>query len=394
MLIDFHSQQSIALWLVTNSVIVVNEFISKEWNMKTPSVFLFIKKPIVQVTVIVLVFIAWMQSGSSAADPVADKSANQESAKVLPKVRVQQFAAELVSRNITLYGRTAADRETKLGAEWAGRVAAVFATRGSYVKRGDVIAKLDINDLPQKIARAKALQEQRNIEFVGAKKLASQGFQGRALLAAAAAALSDAEASLFSLELQLERTTIVAPISGILNERHVEVGDYLGVGDPIATIADIDPMIVRADVTETDIAAVKLDQQADIRLVSGAMVKGKVRYISRVADTETNTFRIEVAVPNADLKLAVGGSAEVALPLQQEWAIKLSPATLALNDMGVIGVKTVVDEHVVFTPIDILKADGDGSWLTGLGENPTVITVGQGFVRAGDKVDAVLARKK
>lgn len=357
----------------------------------------FIKKPSVQVIFIVLVSSVWMQSGPSSADIAVNESQGKsptEAVAVLPKVRVQQFSAELVSRNITLYGRTAADRETKLGAEWAGRVAAVFAIRGSYVKRGDVIAKLEINDLPQKIVRAKALQEQRSIEFIGAKKLASQGFQGRALLAAAAAVLSDAEASLFSLELQLKRTTIVAPISGILNDRHVEVGDYLSVGDPIATIADIDPMIVQADVTETDIDAVKLEQEADIRLVSGVMVKGQIRYISRVANAATNTFRIEVAVPNSDFKLAVGGSAEVALSLSQEWAVKLSPATLALNDIGVIGVKTVVDEHVVFTPIDILKADGEGSWLTGLGESPLVITVGQGFVRAGDKVEAVLARAK
>ena len=176
MLIDFHSQQSIALWLVINSVIFATEFISKEWNMNTHSVFFFTKKPIFQVTVIIVIFIAWMQSGPSAADTVTAKS-DAQVVKVLPKVRVQQFAAELVSRSITLYGRTAADRETKLGAEWAGRVAAVFAIRGSYVQRGDVIAKLDINDLPQKIDRAKALYEQRNIEFVGAKKLASQGFQ-------------------------------------------------------------------------------------------------------------------------------------------------------------------------------------------------------------------------
>ena len=358
-----------------------------------------VKKPLFQASVLAAAFVLWMASGTGGeraeqADGTTSNTANVIVEKPIPQVRTELFEAQLVARSISLYGRTAADRETNLGAEIAGRVSEVLAKRGSFVNKGDIIVRMEKNDLPQLLLRAKTLYKQREIEYEGAKKLAAQGFQGKARLAEAATALTDASTNVFTIKLQLEKTVIIAPISGILNERHVEVGDYLAKGNPIATIADINPLIIKADVTELDVSKVKLQQVAKVRLVSGEEIEGKVRYISRVANAATNTFRIEVAIDNADLSLSAGGSAELSLPLRQEWAVKLSPSTLALDEKGVIGVKTVVDKHVVFIPIDILKADAQGSWLTGLGKHPEVITVGQGFVRAGDRVDTVLTRTK
>jgi multidrug efflux system membrane fusion protein len=60
---------------------------------------------------------------------------------------------------------------------------------------------------------------------------------------------------------------------------------------------------------------------------------------------------------------------------------------LALSDEGVVGVKTVDDDNrVVFHPAEIVRADGDSLWIAGLPERVRAITVGQGFVRAGDEV--------
>ncbi|MDX2319067.1 MAG: efflux RND transporter periplasmic adaptor subunit, partial [Moritella sp.] len=300
-----------------------------------------IKKPLFQAALIAIAFAVWMVSGSGSeqvnniqVDGAVAANTKAVVEKPIPQVRTQQFDAQLVARSISLYGRTAADRETNLGAEIAGRVDAVLAKRGSFVKKGDIIVRMEENDLPQLLMRAKTLYKQREIEYQGAKKLAAQGFQGKARLAEAASALMDASTDVFTIELQLEKTVIIAPISGILNERHVEVGDYLAKGNPIATIADINPLIVKADVTELDVNNVQLQQVANVRLVSGEEVAGKVRYISRVANAATNTFNIEVAIDNADLRLSAGGSAELSLPLRQEWAVKLSPSTLALDEKG------------------------------------------------------------
>jgi multidrug efflux system membrane fusion protein len=77
------------------------------------------------------------------------------------------------------------------------------------------------------------------------------------------------------------------------------------------------------------------------------------------------------------------------IELDKMSAIKVSPALLALDEQGNIGIKSVKESIVQFTPINIIKSETDGVWLTGLGEQADIIVLGQGFVRAGDKVEAI-----
>ena len=77
------------------------------------------------------------------------------------------------------------------------------------------------------------------------------------------------------------------------------------------------------------------------------------------------------------------------LNLKQQLAVKVTPAMLALDESGNLGVKTLVDERVHFVPIQLVKAEQDGVWLTGLGEQVSIITTGQGFVRDSEQVIAV-----
>lgn len=75
------------------------------------------------------------------------------------------------------------------------------------------------------------------------------------------------------------------------------------------------------------------------------------------------------------------------LILDKQSAIKVTPSMLALDEIGNLGIKTLVaDNKVAFAPIAIVKVEPDGVWLGGLGEQVDVITVGQGFVRNGDTV--------
>jgi multidrug efflux system membrane fusion protein len=65
---------------------------------------------------------------------------------------------------------------------------------------------------------------------------------------------------------------------------------------------------------------------------------------------------------------------------------------MALDERGELGVKTVSEnDTVVFTPINMVKSDNDGVWLSGLGQQADIITLGQGFVRHGDRVEVVRA---
>jgi multidrug efflux system membrane fusion protein len=307
----------------------------------------------------------------------------------LVKVSVETVRADQVSREITLYGRTEPDRIATLRAEVKGLVAAVHVQEGEVVSKGQKIISLEPNDYVSRLRSAKATLKQREVELKGAKSLGKKGYQSQTALAQAQANLEAAKANVVAFELALKRSEITAPFDGIINKRHVEVGDLLKDGDTIATLVDLDPLVISAKVTESNINYLKKGQIARGRMVSGDVLDGNIRYISSVSEMGTNTFTIEVAVPNHNFERMAGMSTELSLPLAKTWAVRITPSVMALDEKGNLGVKTVVDQHVKFIPIDIVKSDSQGVWLAGLGEEADVITLGHGFVRDGDKVEVV-----
>ncbi|NMP31901.1 efflux RND transporter periplasmic adaptor subunit [Thalassotalea sp. M1531] len=347
------------------------------------------ERPYVLAAVIASVLVLWMMSGMMQAEEVTSETESKHHEVPVPKVKVETLYAQPVFDSVELYGRTEPDRTTTLKAEIPGRVVEVLARRGARVKKGDVIARIAINDLNAQLAKSKALLVQREMEYQGTLKLNQDGYQGKVQLSRAEADLESVKAEISRLEIDIANTVIRAPFNGVMNTRYIEVGDYVKNGDKVAMIADLNPLIVRAHVTENQINQLQRGQKADIKLLNSQQAQGEIRYIASVADDATNTFKIEVAIDNSDFQLLAGLSGEVNIPLTQVDAIKISPALLALDEVGNVGVKTVNENTVVFTGIDIVKTESDGIWLTGLGQQADIITLGQGFVRDGDTVQAV-----
>ncbi|MFT5162658.1 MAG: multidrug efflux system membrane fusion protein [Alteromonadaceae bacterium] len=345
------------------------------------------EKPYLLAIFITLALIAWMASGTGAAQvQLAEKTTTEVA---LAKVQVTPFIAQNIKREMTLYGRTEPDRQATLKAQLSGLVTKVLATRGSKVSKDQPLVELALNDLTVRLSQAKALLNQRKIQYNGAKSLSKKGYQAQAQLAEANANLAGAKAQLKSIELDIEHAVIRAPFDGVLNERFVEVGDYVGPGDDVALIADLNPLVIKADVTESQVHQLTLGQRASSLMLNKTIFEGDIRYISSISHQGTNTFKVEVAIPNENYALRAGFSTELSILLDEVPAIKISPALLALDEKGNVGVKTVSENKVIFTPIQMVKSENDGVWLTGLGDNAQVISLGQGLVREGDSVEAI-----
>lgn len=345
------------------------------------------QKPYVIAIFISLILFFWMASGVTKTPTNPDLQTDKK--EVIPQVKIKTLSATKVQNTIELYGRTEPHRVTTLKAEISGQVEKVLAKRGAFVEKGQVIVKLAINDLDAQLTKSKALLVQREIEYKGAKKLNASGYQGEVQLSQSKANLAAIKAEIKRLEIAISNTVIKAPFSGVLNTRYVEQGDFVQAGDDIALIADLNPLIVRAFATENQVGSLSVGQEASVKLLDKGILGGSIRYISSVADDATNTFKIEVQLDNSSHQLVAGISSEINIGLNEVNAIKISPALLALDEQGNIGVKTVENNLVVFTPINLIKSESDGLWLTGLGAKADVIILGQGFVRAGDQVDPV-----
>ncbi|MEM7225450.1 MAG: efflux RND transporter periplasmic adaptor subunit [Pseudomonadota bacterium] len=308
----------------------------------------------------------------------------------LPKVRVRQQTAQNYIQEVVVRGRSEAVRRVEVEAEIPGRIVEVLVDRGAWVEEGDVLARLSVDDRQARVNEALALAKQRDLAHEAVKKLNKKGFKAAVQVAETEAALAAARAAVKKAQVALANTVLRAPFAGVVESRVVEIGDYVEPGDDVAWIVDLNPMLMVGHVSEQQMGRLAVGAQGRARLVTGSAVEGTLRFISSVADQATRTFRIELQVDNPEGRIPDGVTAEIRLPLERLAAHLVSPAILTLDDAGRLGVKTLTEEGTVgFFPVKVLETGPDGVWLDGLPATVTFITVGQEFVKIGQKVRAV-----
>ena len=348
--------------------------------------------------IITLVCVAWLLSGvltkpkapllASLADAKTAVGAKAQDAPT--RVRARVIRATQQTENVLVRATTATKRVVEVKAMVAGRVLQSPVEKGTPVKAGALLCQLDPIDRKAWVAEGEANVLQARLEYEGNVKLRQRGFQSETQEATAKAKLMSAEAGLQQRRVDLDRTSIRAPFTGIVEERAAELGAFLQPGQPCATIVAPDPMLIVGQVAEKDIGALKVGQIATAQLVGGQAATGRVTFLGLVAQAQTRTYRVEVTVPNADHKLRSGITADLQVPKGIVSAQHLSPAVLALDDKGGVGVRILDAGNVVhFVSVNIIKDDAKGVWVTGLPDVATLITIGQEQVVAGQKVEVV-----
>jgi multidrug efflux system membrane fusion protein len=192
------------------------------------------------------------------------------------------------------------------------------------------------------------------------------------------------------MEKQMEDTKIRAPFHGVVDNRMVEVGDYMVPGSACALVVDLHPMLVIGQVSENEVPLIKIGDKGWAKLVTGERAEGHLRFVAQSAEPATRTFRIELEVPNDTSAIRDGITAEIHITTRTVTAHRISPAILALDDRGVVGVRIVeAGNRVRFVPVQIVSDGPEGMWVTGLPPRVTIITVGQDYVTNGQVVNPV-----
>ncbi|MBT5572320.1 MAG: efflux RND transporter periplasmic adaptor subunit [Alphaproteobacteria bacterium] len=350
-------------------------------------------KSIVIAAVLAIVAFVWIlsgQFGSEEANVESNETEQAEKKSDLMMVRVSELDAISRTETVNVTGRTEASRKVELRAETQGQVTELYVERGERVEENKPIASLRADDRPAKLSEARATLRQRQIEYSAAAKLTQKGFRSETEKAGAQARLDAARAVVELMEIDIARTTFRAPFDGIIGAGHVEKGDYVKVGDVTATVVDLDPILIVGNVSERHISLITEGMPGTIRLIDGTTRTGSVRFVASLADPATRTYRVEMTVPNTDLSIRDGLTAEIEVPVSTAMAHFVTPSVLTLNDDGQVGIKTVEpDNKVKFRPVEIIADDVEGIWLGGLPDKIRMITVGQEFVIDGELVTPV-----
>lgn len=193
-----------------------------------------------------------------------------------------------------------------------------------------------------------------------------------------------AQAGIAGAEMDITRLGIHAPFAGLLETDTAELGALLQPGAACATIIQLDPIKIVGFVPEMQVARVALGATAGARLIDGRNVVGTVSFVSRSADQLTRTFRVEITLPNADLSIRDGQTADIAIEAEGDLAHLIPQSSLTLDNDGQMGIRTVgADDTAQFLPVRLLRDTIKGVWVAGLPETVDVITVGQEYVTDG-----------
>ena len=335
---------------------------------------------------------AYLTGGDETTEQTSASDATTENKAAKTTASVRTITSEAVDHvdHLRITGRTEAVISVEISAETEARVIEVGAIKGQAVQKGDLIVRLDTGDRQARVAKARALVAQRDLEHSAAESLAQKNYRSKTGVAQTLALLEEARADLMIARTELGNTEIRAPFDGIVEERPAEVGDLLSIGDRVATLIQGDPMLVVAHVPEHSISAIDLGQLASVTLFDGSTHDGIVRYTARASDNDTRTFRVEVEIDNPDLRIPDGMTAELEIPVGIKRAHQVRPSVLTLNDEGELGVRAIVDDNKVdFLPVELQGGNRDRIWIGGLPDTFELIVVGHDWVKEGATVEVV-----
>ena len=307
-------------------------------------------------------------------------------------VVVQEMAPALLRDRLNLPGMVEPWESLNILAEVRGMVEEVLVEEGDHVKQGDLIARLDTSDYENTINSTRASY---NLALTNLKRFS--GLHEQEIIAQAEydsikAEVASLEAHLAIAEMQLKRCYIRSSISGIVNVLPAQNGLYLAVGDPVATVLDIDRVKVIVGIPETDVDAVrKIDRfEVMIEALHEKKISGSKNFLAVAPESQAQVYRLELELGNKSGEILPGMFARVEI-IKNEF-----PEALIIPLYAVISRD---NKHYVFLEegnvaklqeVSLGILDGWQIQITGgLAPGQRVIVVGQRSVDADQKLNVV-----
>ena len=311
-----------------------------------------------------------------------------------PPVNVveQELVPGMLRDRLNLPGMVEPWESLVILAEVRGMVKEVLVEEGRHVKQGDLIARIDTSDYENTINSITAAYNLASINLKRFSGLHEQEIISQSEIDKIKAEVQSLEADLAIAKVQLERCFIKASISGIVNELPAKKGLYLAVGDPVATVLDIERIKVNVGIPESDVDAVRKINEFEITIeaLGNKEITGTKYFLAVAPESLAQVYRLELEVENKSEEILPGMFARVEI-VKQEF-----PAALAIPLYAVISRD---NQHYVYLEengvaklqeVKLGILDGWQVQITeGLSLGEKVIVIGQRSVDEGQKLNVV-----
>ena len=323
-----------------------------------------------------------------------------------------------VSAYLTVVGNLIGEQTVDIAPRTGGRLLDVNVKLGDRVRRGQVLAKVEDREIVEQVRQAEASQEvskatirqreadlkvaelnfERSKNLYQRQLLAKQSLddaESRYMAAVAQFDLSKAQltqndARLQELRINLQNTQVVSPVDGFVGKRSVDPGAMVNTNTAIASVVDISKLRLVANVVEKDLRMVSAGDMAvvEVDAYPGEKFNGKIARVSPVLDPATRTAAMEVEIPNSDYRLKPGMYARIALTVEEHDQALVLPKTAIVDYQSTRGVWVPNDsDRAMFVPLKLgIENSEQIEVVGGLEEGAKFVNVGATAVRNNDQL--------
>lgn len=375
------------------------------------------------------------------------KTTTQKQSKdnVKPEVTVYTAEHKDMLRRISLFGQTVSEAHIELAAKYSGRIVSVNVKLGDQVKAGDVLLVQDTGDLDLSIRQSQAVVRQAEADVMESEstyealyskvnstyELKKQNYERYASLyeqgaiskealdtvyqnmvdsksaldtlvnqsmsdevpasvESKRAARDKAERSTAMLDKQRDDLILRAPRDGIIGYRAAEVGSIAQAGQKVLELVDNSKIYVDCQVSEQDIAAIKLGTTVDLKVESlGQNFKGKIIYISPAVSTGTKSYIVRIELNSADPLIKAGMFARTQIEVLQRASTIAIPKESIVEKNGKTSIFVIdADQKAEERQVKLgLRNDKEVEIVDGLNDGEIVATSNLARLKTGTKVN-------
>lgn len=318
-----------------------------------------------------------------------------------PAITVSSTKAESTEWQpfITTVGSLSAINGVDVSTEAPGTVKTIKFESGQMIKKGQTILTLDTQVEEAELKSNKAAMELAKLNYEREQTLYKKKVSSKSTLDTRFAQLEEAIGSVEATQAHIRQKTIVAPFSGRLGIRLVDLGEYVSAGKALVTLQTLDPLFVNLNVPEQYLPDLKIDQPVEISVNFGeeTQVTGKITAINSKVSQTTRNVLIQATIPNKDNKLYPGMFATAKIWIKEPVKTLIVPETAvsySLNGDYVFAVKKTKNKHTEEPELTVSRQyvkvgehrKGKVSIVVGLKDGDEIVTSGQLKLQNGARI--------
>ena len=349
------------------------------------------------VTACALLLVAAVGCGPPEATGNDDATAAEAAYVKVVNVEVRTIEAADFTSYIRLTGAVEASEDVVVSSQESGVIERIIVDKGSRVRAGQPIAQIDGEILAAQVDEARASASLARERYERQRQLwEDEGIGSEIAFLQTKFEAQSADARLAFLEARFARHTIKSPITGLLDDRYVDVGEIVAPGTPVARVLTIDRLKVVGGVPERFGPYVREGGSAVLNfdVLPGQSIDATIAFVGAAVDPLNRTFPIEILLDNPEGLLKPQMVANVRVATERLQDVIVVPQDVVLRTEG--GYQVFVVAEGPAGPLAEARAVGLGPSFenevvvaTGLAEGDRLIVTGHQMVDAGDRVREV-----